>query len=263
MVLQCIFILQFFDPQLSSSQKLIAVAGVFYNFGLVAMGRKGRKAARTRDSGASQPLVVAGSSTEETAAFDVREVPLSKVKPNPTIQDPYDAEVMAVLADIGLLSDWIAYYGGACHHSSDCMRQVEQVITLAACHVLGPVQLWMESIERFKPFATAETWWIMCSTEHVEDMTLYKFIEAMTEEGFPREGSIHVKTQVAISILEGVEDAVQHLTVSRLANHFVRNKRRRLSRGTLRSTSPTLAAAIAASGSASSIQARDPPLPRR
>ena len=194
---------------------------------------KVRKAACTRDSGASQPPVVAGFSKEELAALEVREVPLSKVKPNPTTQDPYDEEVMAVLADIGLLSDWIAYYGGACHHSSDSMRQVEQVITLAACHVLGPVQLWMESIERFKPFATAETWWIMCSTEHVEDMTLYKFIEAMTEEGFPREGSIHVKTQVAISILEGVEDAVQHLTVSRLANHFAEQATATVSRNSV------------------------------
>ena len=252
MVLQCIFILQFCDPQLSSSQKLIAVAGVFYNFGLVAMGRKGRKAARTRDSGASQPPVVAGSSTEEIPASEVAEVPLSKVKPNPTIQDPYDEEVMAVLADIGLLSDWIAYYGGACHHSSDRMRQVEQVITLAACHVLGPEQFWMESTERFKPFATAETLWIMCCTEHVENLSLYKFIEAMTEEAFPLEGSVHVKTQMAISILEGVEDAIHKLTVSRLANHFAQNKRRRPFRGTLSSRSPTLAAAIAASRSASS-----------
>ena len=77
MVLQCIFILQFCDPQLSSSQKLIAVAGVFHNFGLVAMGRKRRKAARTRDSGASQPPVGVGSSTEEIPASEVEEVPLS------------------------------------------------------------------------------------------------------------------------------------------------------------------------------------------
>ena len=162
-----------------------------------------------------------------------------------------------------LLSDWIAYYVGAYHHSSDRMRQVEQVITLAACRVLGPEQVLRESIERFKPFATAETLWIMCCTEHVEDLSLYKFIEAMTEEAFPLVGSVHVKTQMAISILEAVEDAIHKLTVSRLANHFVRNKRRRLSRGTLCSTSPTLAAAIAASGSASSVQAQDPPLPRR
>ena len=147
MVLQCIFILQFCDPQRSSSQKLTAVSDVFHNFGLVAMGRKGRKAARTRDSGASQPPVAAGFSTEEIPASEVAEVPLSKVKPNPTTQDPTDEEVKALLADIGLLPDWIAYYGGACHHSSDRTMQVEQVITLAARHVLGPEQLWRPTVE--------------------------------------------------------------------------------------------------------------------
>ena len=157
MVLQCISILQFCDAQLSSSQQLTAVAGVFHNFGLVAMTRKGRQAARTRDSGDSQQPVAAGFPTDEIPASEVGEVPPSNVKPDSTIHDPYDEEVMAMLADVGLLPDWIAYYGGACQHNRDRMRQVEQVITLAACHVLGPEQFWMESIERIKPFATAET----------------------------------------------------------------------------------------------------------
>jgi hypothetical protein len=252
MVLQCISILQFCDAQLSSSQQLTAVADVFHNFGLVAMVRKGRQAARTRDSGDSQQPVAAGFPTDEIPAPEVGMVPSSNVKPNSTIHDPYDEEVRAVLADIGVLPDWIAYYGGRCQHTRSRLRDVETVISLAASHVLGPEQCWMECIERFKPFATAETLWIMCCTEHVEDLSLYKFIEAMTEEAFPLVGSVHVKTQMAISILEAVEDASHKLTVSRLANHFVQNKRRRLSRGTLCSTSPTLAAAIAATRSASS-----------
>ena len=222
------------------------------------MGSKGRKAARTRDSGASQPPVAAGSSTEEIPAPEYAEVPLSQVLPNPTTKEPNDAEVMALLADIGSLSDWIGCYGGVCQHHPDRMRQVEQVITLAAPHILGPPQHWMPGIEMYKPFATAETLWIMRNTEHVSDKVLYQFIEAEMAEGLPQEASVHVKTKMAISILGKVEDAINDLAVSRLAKHFVRDQRRRSSGGPLPSTLPKLAVASAASGSASSMQGQGP-----
>ena len=262
MVLQCIFILQFCDPQLSSSQNLIAVAGVCHTFGLVATKGKGRGVARTRDSGAGQTPPPAGFWTEVSPAPEYAEVYLSQVLANPTTKEPNDAEVMALLADIGLLSDWIEFYGRACDHHPGRSRQVEEVIQLAAPYILGSPEEWMQAIEKFKPFATAETLWIMLNTEHVSDKVLYQFIEAQMQEGFPREASVHVKTLMAISILREVEKQINKLAVSRLAKHFVRPQRRRSSGGPLPSTLTTVAAAIAASSSASTMLGQSLPPPK-
>jgi hypothetical protein len=144
------------------------------------------------------------------------------------------------------------------------MRQVEEVITLAARYMIGLPQHKMQEIKMSQPLATAETLWIMCNTEHVSDKVLYQSVESEMGEGLPREASVHFKTQRAISILKQVEKNIQDLAMSRLAKHFTRDQRQRLSGGSgpLPSSLPTLAAATAASSSASSMLGQGPSPPK-
>ena len=114
---------------------------------LAASVRKAGKVSRTRDGGASQPSAAAQSSTEEIPASKTVEVPLENAQPDPTAEDPTDSTVDALLANVGSLSDWIAFHGGACHHSSDDMMQVEQVITLAVGQALGLEPLRRPTVE--------------------------------------------------------------------------------------------------------------------